>query len=76
VETLCLMAGVGLPHAAIREQLGRGIDLVVHIARLSDGARRVTQVAEVVRAAGGVGVRELYRRGERSRSAIEASWRS
>jgi pilus assembly protein CpaF len=76
VETLCLMAGVGLPHAAIREQLGRGIDLVVHIARMSDGARRVTQVAEVVRAAGGVGVREVYRCGDEARPVADLTWRS
>jgi pilus assembly protein CpaF len=63
IETLALMAGVGLPHEAIREQLGRGLDLVVHLARLSDGSRRVVEVAEVVRAAGSVGVRELYRLG-------------
>jgi pilus assembly protein CpaF len=63
VETLALMAGVGLPHEAIREQLGRGLDLVVHLARLSDGSRRVVEVAEVVRTAGSVGVRELYRLG-------------
>jgi len=63
VETLALMAGVGLPHEAIREQLGRGLDLVAHLARLSDGSRRVVEVAEVVRTAGSVGVRELYRLG-------------
>jgi pilus assembly protein CpaF len=63
IETLALMAGVGLPHEAIREQLGRGLDLVIHLARLSDGSRRVVEVAEVVRAAGSVGVRELYRLG-------------
>jgi pilus assembly protein CpaF len=63
VETLALMADVGLPHDAIREQLGRGIDLVVHLARLGDGSRRVVEVGEVVRAAGSVGVRELYRAG-------------
>jgi pilus assembly protein CpaF len=63
IETLALMAGVGLPHDAIREQLGRGLDLVIHLARLSDGSRRVVEVAEVVRAAGSVGVRELYRLG-------------
>jgi pilus assembly protein CpaF len=69
VETLALMAGVGLPHEAIREQLGRGLDLVIHLARLSDGSRRVVEVAEVVRAAGSVGVRELYRLGsEQERS--------
>jgi pilus assembly protein CpaF len=63
IETLALMAGVGLPHEAIREQLGRGLDLVIHLARLSDGSRRVVAVAEVVRTAGSVGVRELYRLG-------------
>src|SRR5262249_44443043 len=48
IETLALIAGVGLPHEAIREQLGRGLDLVIHLARLSDGSRRVVEVAEVV----------------------------
>jgi pilus assembly protein CpaF len=64
IETLALLAGAGLPHAAIREQLGRGLDLVVHLARLGDGARRVVEVGEVVRTAGSVGVRQLYRRGD------------
>ncbi len=63
IETLALMAGVGLPHDAIREQLGRGLDLVIHLARLSDGSRRVVEVAEVVRTAGSVGVRALFRVG-------------
>lgn len=63
IETLALMAGLGLPHEAIREQLGRGFDLVIHLARLSDGSRRVVEVGEVVRAAGSVGVRSVYRRG-------------
>jgi pilus assembly protein CpaF len=63
VETLALMAGVGLPHSAIREQLGRGFDLVIHLARLGDGSRRVVEVGEVVRAAGSVGVRSVYRQG-------------
>ena len=49
------MAGVGLPHAAIREQVADAIDLVVHQARVPDGARRVVAVAEVVRVAGGAG---------------------
>jgi pilus assembly protein CpaF len=66
IETLALMAGVGLPHEAIREQLGRGLDLVIHLARLSDGSRRVVEVAEVVRTAGSVGVRGLYRLGSES----------
>src|SRR4029077_185993 len=54
LETLALMAGVGLPHAAINEQLLRGIDLVVHLERKPDGRRLVAEVAEVLREAGGV----------------------
>ncbi len=66
VETLALMAGVGLPHAAVREQVASAIDLVVHQSRGSDGLRRVQCVAEVVRAPGGAGTRDLYRlRGDR-----------
>ena len=40
VETLALMAGVGLPHTAVHEQVASAIDLVVHQARLADGAGR------------------------------------
>ncbi|MCW3009752.1 MAG: type secretion system protein [Solirubrobacterales bacterium] len=60
IETLALMAGVGLPHAAIREQVAGALDLVVHQARLGDGSRRVVAVAEVVRGADGPAARELY----------------
>src|SRR3954451_24363429 len=60
LETLALMADVGLPHAAIREQVADAIDLVVCQARAADGSRRVTGVAEVVRVAGGAAAREIY----------------
>jgi pilus assembly protein CpaF len=63
VETLALMAGVGLPHAAVREQVVSAIDLVVHQARLMDGMRVVDSVVEVARTNDGNEVRELYRRG-------------
>jgi pilus assembly protein CpaF len=59
LETLALMAGVGLPHEAIAEQVQRGIDLVVHLERRRDGARRVAEIAEVVRAAGATAARAL-----------------
>lgn len=59
LETLALMAGVGLPHEAIAEQVQRGIDLVVHLERRRDGSRRVAEIAEVVRAAGATAVRAL-----------------
>jgi pilus assembly protein CpaF len=59
LETLALMADVGLPLAAIRDQIADAIDLVVRQERGADGARRVVEVAEVVRAAGAPAIREL-----------------
>jgi pilus assembly protein CpaF len=63
VETLALMAGVGLPHAAIRDQVAAAFDLVLHQARLRTGERVMESVTEVVRVVGGAGTRELHRRG-------------
>ena len=60
VETLALMAGVGLPHAAVRDQVASALDVVVHQARLPDGSRAVESVSEVLRVAGGAGTRELW----------------
>jgi pilus assembly protein CpaF len=61
IETLALMAGVGLPHDAVRAQVASALDLVVQVARGRDGRRRVESVAEVVRVVGGAGTREIYR---------------
>jgi len=60
VETLALMADVGLPHAAVREQVAAAIDLVVHQSRMRDGSRGVVALSEVVRVASGPATRELY----------------
>jgi pilus assembly protein CpaF len=48
LETLVLMAGMELPVRAIRQQISSAIDLVVQIARLRDGSRKVTAISEVV----------------------------
>jgi pilus assembly protein CpaF len=47
VETMVLMAGMDLPQRAIREQMASAFHLVVHTARLSDGTRKITKVAEI-----------------------------
>jgi pilus assembly protein CpaF len=47
LETLCLMAGLDLPARAVREQIAASVHLVVQVARLSDGSRRITAIAEV-----------------------------
>ena len=73
LETLSLMAGVGLPHDAIRHQVARGIEIVAHLARGGDGSRRVVEIAEVVTVAGGAGVREVWRRGPGSHDRAGAA---
>lgn len=47
LETLVLMAGVGLPLDAVRAQVAAAVDLVVHVERMSSGARGVVAVGEV-----------------------------
>ena len=47
IETMVMMAGIELPLKAIREQVASAVNLIVHIARLRDGTRRVEQVTEV-----------------------------
>jgi pilus assembly protein CpaF len=48
VETLVMQAAPTWPLAAIRRQLTRSLDVVVHLTRLPSGARVVSEVAEVV----------------------------
>jgi pilus assembly protein CpaF len=60
VETLALMADVGLPHTAVREQVAGALSFVIHQSRLHTGERRITAVSEVVRVASGPAAREIY----------------
>jgi pilus assembly protein CpaF len=48
LETLALMGGIDLPSRAIREQIASSIHLIVQVTRMSDGARKVTSINEVV----------------------------
>lgn len=47
LETMSLMAELNLPDRAIRQQIASAVSLIVQVARLSDGTRRVTQISEV-----------------------------
>ena len=47
VENMVMMASLDLPNRAIREQVSSALHLMVHLARFSDGVRRVTQVTEI-----------------------------
>ena len=48
LESLVLQAAPQWPLAAVRQQLARSIDVVVHVDRV-DGRRRVSSISEVVR---------------------------
>ena len=61
IETMVLMAGYDLPVRAIRQQVASALDLVVHLDRFPDGARRVMGISEVLRMEGDViTLQDLY----------------
>jgi pilus assembly protein CpaF len=68
LETLSLLAGLDLPLDAVREQLVAAVDLVVQVARGTNGVRRVVAVGEPidggVQAASRVRCRLVVDRGE------------
>ncbi|MBN1172016.1 MAG: CpaF family protein [Micromonosporaceae bacterium] len=47
LETMVLMAGMDLPIRAIREQVASAVDLIIQVARLKDGSRRITHITEI-----------------------------
>jgi pilus assembly protein CpaF len=42
-----MMAGLDMPLLAIRKQIAAAVNLIVHLARLSDGSRRMTHITEL-----------------------------
>jgi len=47
LETMALMANLNLPEKAIRQQIASAVAIVIQIARMSDGSRRVTHFTEI-----------------------------
>ncbi len=47
IETMAMMSSVSLPEKAIRTQIASAVDLIVQVARMSDGSRRVTHITEI-----------------------------
>ena len=48
LETMILMSGLALPVRAMRDYIASALDAIVHVARLSDGTRKVVRVTEIV----------------------------
>ena len=47
LEAMCLMANLGLGLGEIRNLIASGLNLIVHLQRLSNGSRRIMQIAEL-----------------------------
>ena len=48
LETMVSMAGLNIPDKAIRHQICSAIDVVLQLARLSDGTRRMIHLHEII----------------------------
>jgi pilus assembly protein CpaF len=59
LETLIIQAAPAWPLRAVRQQLTRSVDAVVHVARTGSAARRVIEVAEVIEDADRLQLRPL-----------------
>jgi pilus assembly protein CpaF len=47
IETMVAMTGLDIPQRAVRQQISSAIDVVVQIARLSDGKRKLVSLQEI-----------------------------
>ncbi|MEZ5274569.1 MAG: ATPase, T2SS/T4P/T4SS family [Ilumatobacteraceae bacterium] len=64
LASLVLQSTPNWPLAAVHDEVARGIDAVVHVARLPDGRRTVAEIAEVTLADGRLQARPLVERGQ------------
>ncbi len=61
IENMFLMSGLTVPIAAIRQQIGMAIQLVVQQRRMADGTRKVTHISQVAGVQGDtVATEELF----------------
>jgi len=47
LETMIQMTGMRLSDRAMRQQIASAVDLVIQVARLTDGIRRITSISEI-----------------------------
>jgi pilus assembly protein CpaF len=47
LDTMVAMANLNIPDKAVRQQVASAIEIVVQIARMSDGTRKVTAISEI-----------------------------
>jgi pilus assembly protein CpaF len=47
LEMMMMMSGVQLPERAMRQQVASALNLIIHLARLPDGTRKVVKISEL-----------------------------
>jgi pilus assembly protein CpaF len=47
LEMMMLLAGMQIPQRAMRQQVASAVNIIVHVARLSDGSRKVMKISEL-----------------------------
>jgi pilus assembly protein CpaF len=47
LEMMMLLSGFSIPQRAMRQQIASAINMIAHVARLSDGSRRMMKVSEI-----------------------------
>ena len=72
LEIMVLMAGEGLPYAAVRDHIGSAVDLIVHLTRRPDGRRVLSEICVLRSYDHAAGAYELVRaqRGEGGRLVL------
>jgi pilus assembly protein CpaF len=49
LEVLCLMSGLNVSSEVAKRQIISALNLIVHMARMPDGTRRILEISEVVK---------------------------
>lgn len=47
LETMVMMSGMELPSRVIREQIASAINLIIQVARMTDGSRKIVRISEI-----------------------------
>ena len=80
LDTMVQMAGITIGESAMRRQIASAIDIVIQLARLADGGRRVMNVSEIVGMEGEViTMQDLFlfeRKGVNEDGTINGSYRA
>jgi pilus assembly protein CpaF len=62
LETMISMAGLEIPDKAIRQQVASAVHIVIQLARLSDGSRRLVSLSEITGLEGEtISMQEIFR---------------